>query len=209
MSEDNGIVELHGKSYETVALRVTKFREEHPDWTIETEMLGDGQYVTMKTTIKDETGRVISTGHAQEERGEGMINATSVVENCETSSCGRALAFYTYPGSFLRSADEMSEALIQQGIKRVQKDFGERMAILREPVMLQKIMDIKDKLADGDYHATAEIILDMTETEQSAMRLAPTKGGILTTAEVTQIKSNEYADARNSITGHIREIENV
>ena len=204
MTEESGIVEIHGKSYETVALRVTKFREEHPDWTIETEMLGNGQYVTMKATIKDETGRVIATGHAEEERGEGMINSTSALENAETSACGRCLALYKYPGTFLRSADEMSEALIQQGIKRVQKDFGERMAILREPAMLQKIMDIKDRLADGDYHATAEIILDMTETEQSAMRLAPTKGGILTTAEVNQIKSNEYADARNSITGHVR-----
>jgi len=205
MNEENGIVEIHGKSYQTVALRVTKFREAHPDWTILTKIIDAGLYVTIKATIKDETGRVISTGHASEERGEGMINTTSAVENAETSAVGRALAFHEYPGTFLRSADEMSEALIQQGIKRVQKDFGERMAILREPVMLQKIMDIKDRLADNDYHATAEIILDMTETEQSAMRLAPTKGGILTTAEVNQIKSNEYADARNAITGHVRE----
>ena len=140
--------------------------------------------------------------NAEEERGKG-INATSALENCETSAVGRALAFWKLPGSAIRSADEMSDAVIAQGVKRVEKDFGERMAIVRE--ILPKIMDIKDRLADNDYHATAEIILDMTETEQSAMRLAPTKGGILTTAEVNQIKSNEYADARNSITGHVRE----
>ena len=210
MSEvDNGIVELHGKSYETVALRVTKFREAHPDWTIKTKITDPGLHVTVKASIFDETGKLIATGHASEERGDRGVNLTSALENAETSAVGRALAFYRYPGTFLRSADEMSEALVQQGIKRVQKDFGERMAILREPVMLQKIMDIKDRLADNDYHAVAEIILDMTETEQSAMRLAPTKGGILTTAEVNQIKSNEYADARNLITGHVREIENV
>ena len=205
MSEvDNGIVELHGKSYETVALRVTKFREAHPDWTIKTKIIDPGLHVTVKASIFDADGKLIATGHASEERGDRGVNLTSALENAETSAVGRALAFYRYPGTFLRSADEMSEALIQQGVKRVQKDFGERMAILRE--MLPKIVDIKDRLADGDYHATAEIILDMTETEQSAMRLAPTKGGILTTAEVNQIKSNEYADARNSITGHVREV---
>ena len=206
MNEENkGIVSIHGNDYETVALRVTKFREDNPNWTIKTKAIGAGQYVTFRASIYDEEGRLISTGHAEEERGAAGGFNGSELECCETSAVGRALAFYKFPGTFLRSADEMSDALIQQGVKRVQKDFGERMAILREPAMLQKIMDIKDRLADGDYHATAEIILDMTETEQSAMRLAPTKGGILTTAEVNQIKSNEYADARNSITGHTRD----
>ena len=205
MSE-SGVVSIHGNDYQTVALRVTKFREEHPDWTIKTKIIGNGQYVLVKAFIYNDEGRLISTGHAEEERGVGNINQTSSIENAETSACVRALAFFDYPGTFLRSADEMSDALIQQGIKRIEKDFGERMAILREPEMLQRIMDIKDRLADGDYHAVAEIILGMTETEQSAMRLAPTKGGILTTAEVNQIKSNEYADARNSITGHVREL---
>ena len=197
-----GIVTIHGNEYETVALRLTKFREEHPDWTIETELLGDGQFVTMKTTIKDAEGRIISTGHAQEERGEGMINTTSVMENAETSSCGRALAFYKFPGSFVRSADELHEALIQQGVKRVQKDFGERMKIIREPKFLGTLCDLKDRLADNDYHAAAEICLDMTEEQGAAMWLAPTKGGILTTREREQINSDEFAAARNSITGY-------
>jgi hypothetical protein len=197
--EKSGVVQIHGLEYQTVALRVTQFREQHPDWTIQTKILGNGQYVTVKATIRNETGRVISTGHAEEERGEGMINTTSVVENCETSAVGRALAFHNYPGQFLRSADEMHEALIQQGIKKVQKDYGERMKIIRD--ILPQIMDIKDRLADNDYHAAAEIVLELTEEQLYALNLAPTKGGVLTTAEVNQLKSNEYAEARNSITG--------
>lgn len=200
----SGIVSIHGSDYETVALRVTKFREEHPNWSIENEMLGDGQYVTMKTTIRNEEGRVISTGHAQEERGEGKINTSSVVENCETSSCGRALAFYNYPGVFLRSADEMSDALIQQGIKSVEKDFGARMMILREIKMLTAVTDLKDRLADGDWLAAAEIFLDFTDEQLDALRLAPTKGGILSTAEVQQLKSNEFFAAKNELTGAIK-----
>lgn len=201
METNNGVVTIHGLEYQTVALRVTHFREAHPDWTIETKVLDPGLHIIMRATIKDETGRVISTGHAEEERGEGTINQTSAIENCETSAVGRALAFYNYPGQFLRSADEMSDALISQSMKTVQKDFGMRMAIIRTPEMLQKIMDLKDQLADLNYHAAVEIVQSMNEEQVNALRLAPTKGGIMTTAEIEQFKSNEYFEARNSITG--------
>lgn len=204
--EKSGVVSIHGSDYETVALRVTKFREENPDWTIKTKVVGAGEYVMIKASIYDTEMKLISTGHAEEERGQG-INATSAVENCETSAVGRALAFYKFPGVFLRSADEMSDALIQQGVKSLEKWYGEWMKVIREPVMLQKIMDIKDRLADSDYHAVAEIVMDMTDEQQQAMRKAPTKGGILTTEEIGKLKSNEYAEARNSITGHVREVE--
>ncbi len=200
-SDKPGVVNIHGLEYQTVALRVTNFREEHPEWEIKTKLIDAGLHVIMRTSIKNEDGKLIATGHAEEERGTG-VNATSALENCETSAVGRALAFYKYPGQFLRSADEMSDALIQQGIKKVQKDFGERMAVLRNPVMLQKIIDLKDRLADNDYHAAVEIINEFKEDEVDALNLAPTKGGILTTAEVNQLKSNEYTAARNSISGY-------
>ena len=203
MSEiDNGVVTLHGKDYETVALRISKFREEHPDWPIETKCLDMGMYVTFRATIKNADGKIISTGHASEERGEGMINTTSALENCETSAVGRALAFYKFPGHFIRSADEMSDAVAQQAVKSLQKEYGERMKILRENSVLSKIVDLKDRLADGDYHAAAEIMLDFKDDELAALRCAPTKGGILSTREIEQMKTNEFSQARNAITGH-------
>jgi len=198
--DKSGIVEIHGRDYQTVALRVAKFREEHPECSLETKLIDAGLHVIIKAVVKDPDGRVIATGHAEEERGEGKINLTSAIENCETSAVGRALAFFKYPGTEIRSADEMSDALIEQGIKRVQKDFGERMGIIRN--MLDKIIDLKDRLADDDYHAAVEIIHSMSEEQVSALNLAPTKGGILTTAEIAKIKSNEYSEARNSITGY-------
>ena len=206
MTEETGIVEIHGKSYETVALRVTKFRELHPDWTIKTKVIDPGLHVTVRASILDADGKLISTGHASEERGDKGINLTSALENAETSAVGRALAFYNYPGTFLRSADEMSEAVISQQTKSMEKWYGEWMKIIREPEMLEKIMDIKDRLADGDYHAVAEIVMDMADNQQAAIRKAPTKGGILTTEEISKLKSNEYAEARNAITGHVREL---
>jgi len=200
-----GVVVLHGNEYQTVALRVTNFREEHPDWTIKTKVVGAGEYVSIKASILDETGKLIATGHAEEERGVG-INKTSALENCETSAVGRALAFFKYPGQFLRSADEMSDALVQQGVKSVEKTFGERMLVIRG--MLDQIVDFKDRLADGDLAAAAEIESEWTEEQHEAIKLAPTRGGILTTAEVNQLKSNEYFEARNVVVGFVPKSEN-
>jgi hypothetical protein len=202
MSEEKpGVVVLHGNEYETVALRVTKFREERPDWTIKTKIIGNGEYVTIKASILDDTGRLIATGHAEEERGSSNINRSSVVENCETSAVGRCLGLYKYPGTFLRSADEMSDALIQQNAKSIEKAFGQRMLVIRG--MLEQIVDFKDRLADGDYAAAAEIESEWTEEQHEAIKLAPTKGGILTTEEVNKLKSNEYFEARNVIVGFV------
>jgi hypothetical protein len=201
MNEDKpGVVVLHGNEYETVALRVTKFREDNPDWTIKTKIIGAGEYVSIKASILDAEGKLIATGHAEEERGIG-INKTSAIENCETSAVGRALGFYKYPGQFLRSADEMSDALVQQGVKAVEKDFGERMLVIRG--MLDQIVDFKDRLADGDLAAAAEIESEWSEEQHEAIKLAPTKGGILTTEEVNKLKSNEYFEARNIVVGFV------
>ena len=197
--EETGIVSIHGKDYQTVAKRVTEFREQHEKWCIKTKVIANGQFVSVKASIYDEEGRLIANGHAEEERGHG-INATSAVENCETSAVGRALAFYRYPGTFLRSADEMSDALIQQGVKQVQKQFGQRMSVIRD--ILPQILELKAQLADENYHAAVEIIHSLTEAQVDALNLAPTKGGILTTEEVNKLKSNEYAEARNSMTGY-------
>ena len=42
MSSD-GLVEIHGKLYKTVALRVKEFRADHPDWSIEAKLLSSAE----------------------------------------------------------------------------------------------------------------------------------------------------------------------
>ena len=47
-----GIVNIHGKEYKTVALRVTEFRSKNPDWCIETELIESTENrVVMKSII--------------------------------------------------------------------------------------------------------------------------------------------------------------
>lgn len=97
-------------SYIEVKDRVAEFRAEYPHYTIDTDIveLNDDMCV-MKCCIFDETNRLISTGHAREKLNDNaMVNRTSLVENCETSCVGRALAFMGYKISrSIASADEM------------------------------------------------------------------------------------------------------
>lgn len=108
----DGIVNIRGKQYETVALRVHKFREAQPTLSLITEVLHrDIDCVVMKATIADAQGRVLATGHAEEYRDASEINRTSALENCETSAIGRALAAFGFGGTEFASADEVARAI--------------------------------------------------------------------------------------------------
>jgi len=113
--EQTGIVMIHGREYQTVALRVRKFREQHPDWSLTSEIIQrDDMIVVMRSSIADPAGRVLATGHAEEVRSASQINETSALENCETSAHGRALAALGFGGSEFASADEVANAIHQQ-----------------------------------------------------------------------------------------------
>jgi len=115
MNKDTGIVEIHGKQYQTVAYRVGKFRESHPMISLTTEILfRDQDEVVMIARISDEQGRVIATGHAEEQRSRSQINRTSALENAETSAIGRALASFGLGGTEFATADEVANAIHQQ-----------------------------------------------------------------------------------------------
>ena len=117
-SSNTGIVNIRGKEYQTVALRVQKFREAHPTWALTSEVLfRDADCVVMKSIIADETGRVLATGHAEEYRKSSQINGTSALENAETSAHGRALAALGIGGTEFASANEVQNAIHQQADK--------------------------------------------------------------------------------------------
>lgn len=90
IATDNG----KKKMYAEVPQRVQAFRKLFPNGSIVTELLQDTNGVAIiKATVSDETGKVLSTGIAFEERTANFINQTSYIENCETSAVGRALGF--------------------------------------------------------------------------------------------------------------------
>ena len=88
-------VNIKGKEYATVASRVGIFRKYFTAYSIITEIVADDeQRVIIKASILDEKDKIISTGYAEEIRGQGLINTTSAIDNAETSAIGRALCLF-------------------------------------------------------------------------------------------------------------------
>ena len=109
------------KDYVMVPERVKAFRMLYPDGYIRTDILQhDGKIVTMQAVAGyyTESGenRILATGLAQEEKGKGLVNGTSYIENCETSAVGRALGFLALgiDGGGICSAEELVNAITAQ-----------------------------------------------------------------------------------------------
>mgnify|MGYP006054643489 CR=1 FL=1 len=108
-------VDIKGKSYTQVSTRINVFRKYFPTASIETLITyNDDIRVIIQTKISL-NDRVIATGYAEEVRGDGnYINQTSAVENCETSSIGRALSNLGLGGSEYASSFEVTSAIAKQ-----------------------------------------------------------------------------------------------
>jgi len=66
--------------------------------------------------------------------------------------------------------------------------------VLSEPRILQAVATIKEGLAhDGDFTAAVEAYAELSKDEAMALWVAPSKGGIWTTAERRQLHSDEFA----------------
>jgi hypothetical protein len=85
-------------NYAEVKDRIRIFYSMYPDGRIVTELLSwEGSVVTFRAKVyknreDQEANCPVGVGHAYEEEDVGYVNKTSVVENCETSAVGRALA---------------------------------------------------------------------------------------------------------------------
>jgi hypothetical protein len=149
MSE-TGKVKIHGREYLTVALRVQTFREDHRDWCIATEVIHrDDEVVLLKASIFDEAGVLKATGHSEEKRAASQINRTSALENAETSAIGRALAALGYVGTEFASADEVANAIRQQGIHKPSDGAMESLEADQQTVVKDTAEEVKVLMAGG------------------------------------------------------------
>ena len=109
------LMDLRGKDYLQVAYRLVWFREQHPNWAIETEPLELApDHAIFKAAVKDEKGRIIATGTKHETKA-GFFD---FVEKAETGAIGRALALCGYGTQFAPELDE-GDRLVDSPLQRV------------------------------------------------------------------------------------------
>ena len=98
--------------YEPVEVRLARFWEEHPKGRVLTELIshGEGQFIVRTALFREGDPQPFATGYAEELVSTRGVNQTSALENCETSSTGRALANAGYaPKGKRPSREEMAK----------------------------------------------------------------------------------------------------
>ena len=151
------MIDLKGKSYAMVPERVTAFRKLFPEGFITTEIVAmEGPVVLMKAKAgyyrEDGSEIILATGMAREERGKGLVNGTSHIENAETSAVGRCLGFIGLGlnGGGICSAEELVNAITAQ--KQMDDEFKQT----KKDIEAKKIAEL-DK-ANAKKDAPAEVI---------------------------------------------------
>ena len=165
-----GIVDIHGKQYKTVVLRVNEFRDIcniKDGWGVETCIIElTDKWACVKASITNPEGKVVGTGHGVEFwEGSNKINKSSALENAETSAIGRALAAIGLGGEEYASADEVLNAIKTQEVMKekpvetpaVPVDKVEREAVdqvttaVAQAIVRQFIKELTAKIGEDEY----------------------------------------------------------
>lgn len=134
------------QSYIDVAERIRRFYERHPEGRIVTtlETWGEQGIIFRAAVYRDRAQPVDApdaTGWAHEVPGDGMVNQTNPVENCETSAIGRALANLGFPvkqGEPRPSREEMESA--ERRRQNGAAQGGERLATENQMRRIDKLV---------------------------------------------------------------------
>jgi len=138
------------ENYIPVKQRIHDMRSEHPDWGVTTTLSLVADYWHATSTITDDTGRVVSNGHAIEKNTKPFD-----AEKAETSAVGRALVFAGWTDSLELSQEEVERsATVRSQTKKpkvkpkpVAKTLTADEELTAAKVELVKIMGDKDAAA--------------------------------------------------------------
>jgi len=161
--------------YETVEVRLEKFIKDYPDFRISTELevIEKDRYIVKAYLYKTYDSSIAwVTGLAEEKVSDRGVNATSALENCETSAIGRALANAGYASKGKRpSREEMSKVVaskppkpsvteLHDAIRAADKEPAEQdywttpvneyIKVVDAPVTLDKAIDYVSQILGTD-----------------------------------------------------------
>ena len=110
-------IKIKGNDYVMVNERVLEFHKLYPNGSIKTDIIEMTERCITKTTVTPDVANPerCFTGIAYEMEGSSFINKTSFIEQCETSSTGRALGFLGIGvDESIATAEEVGNAIKQQ-----------------------------------------------------------------------------------------------
>ena len=153
-------INIQGKQYVLVADRVIYFNDTYPNGMIQTSLVSepDAEMVVVRAKVTPEIKNPerFFTGYSQAKWGEGMVNKTAALENCETSAIGRALGFMGIGViDSVASVDEMRKAGAN-GSRSTTKATGK--ATSKQVYYMKKLSD-EGKISKGIIKHVSEFSL--------------------------------------------------
>jgi len=118
--------------YETVETRLEKWHAQFPDGRLETELVeaSNTRFIVVCKLFKTEADpKPCSSGIASETISDRGVNATSALENCETSAIGRALANAGFAAKGKRASREEMVKVVNDEPKSFQQKLDSKQNI--------------------------------------------------------------------------------
>lgn len=116
------MTKIKGKDYLEVKWRLVWFRQEHPDWNIDTTLLAqDDTSALFACKIYDQTGKQVSSGHGSE----STKDWGDYIEKAETKAIGRALAVLGYGTQFAPELEE-GDRIVDAPVARKKPKYTEQ-----------------------------------------------------------------------------------
>lgn len=187
-------IKYNGKDYVQVKDRIEYFNTTYPDGSITTTIVKDeGDIVQIKAYVMPDTAKEgrLFTGHAEEIRGQGFVNKTSALENCETSAIGRALAMMGI--GVIDSVASMDEINIANRKASQDKPYWKKAKESEENLVDMVNMPSQDDLIDSTNIDDGQPTIEQIDEFKTLAALAGYEEGKIK-ATLTVMKTKELAD---------------
>jgi len=150
--------------YITVNQRIEEFYIKYPEGSIQSEIVSnlEGEVIFKSYIYRTADDNRPCIGHAREKEGSTFINKGSHIENCETSSVGRALAMMGFGvKKSIASREEIQTARLNQDKKEPIKEIDTISKTQRKRLF---------ELANGNVQVAKEVLLKHKYTNSDKIK---------------------------------------
>jgi len=186
-------VKIKGKDYVMVSERLRYLSEaEEIQYSIKTEpTFFEDQGAWMVKAVLMIEGKGTFTGHAYEVIGDGMINKTSALENCETSAVGRACAM-----AGIGIIDGIASASEMQKVERMEK-LSQAQASTIESLM--ETTSLSDEVVESIENTYLSYSIEKAKKCIQYLKnnqVRPLDRGNMSMTEINEAVADKLADER-------------